>query len=50
MTMRTIRGPAIFLAQFPGDEPPFNTQEPMVGCAADLAQADCNFPRIDPRP
>ncbi|MCG8357593.1 MAG: sugar phosphate isomerase/epimerase, partial [Kiloniellales bacterium] len=32
--MRTIKGPAIFLAQFAGDEPPFNSLDSIAAWAA----------------
>ncbi len=34
--MKNIKGPAIFLAQFVGDEPPFNTFDGICGWAASL--------------
>jgi sugar phosphate isomerase/epimerase len=36
-TMKTIKGPAIFLAQFAGDEAPFNSFASICRWAADLA-------------
>ena len=35
--MKTIKGPAIFLAQFAGDETPFNSLIGLAGWAAALA-------------
>ncbi|MEL7415861.1 MAG: sugar phosphate isomerase/epimerase, partial [Pseudomonadota bacterium] len=32
--MKTMKGPGIFLAQFAGDAPPFNTLDGMIGWAA----------------
>ena len=32
--MKTIQGPGIFLAQFIGEKPPFNTLEGLAGWAA----------------
>ncbi|MBJ8875253.1 sugar phosphate isomerase/epimerase [Citrobacter koseri] len=44
--MRTIKGPGIFLAQFIGGQPPFNTLEGLAGWAAGLGykalQIPCN--------
>ena len=34
--MKTIEGPAIFLAQFAGDAPPFNSLDAIAGWAAEL--------------
>ena len=34
--MKTIKGPAIFLAQFAGDDPPFNSLDSIGAWAADL--------------
>ncbi len=38
--MKTVKGPAIFLAQFAGDAAPFNTLENMAHWAAALGYAD----------
>jgi hypothetical protein len=46
--MRTIEGPAIFLAQFLGDEAPLDALAPLARWAADLAHAACDFLRIGP--
>ena len=44
--MKTIKGPGIFLAQFIGDRPPFNTLEGVAKWAAELGykalQIPCN--------
>ena len=37
--MKTIKGPAIFLAQFAGDEAPFNSLDNISKWAAGLADA-----------
>ena len=42
--MRTIKGPAIFLAQFEGDAPPFDTLEGMAGWAAGLGYEGIQLP------
>jgi sugar phosphate isomerase/epimerase len=42
--MKTIKGPGIFLAQFAGDEAPFNTLAGMVNWAAGLGLWACRFP------
>ncbi len=34
--MKAIKGPAVFLAQFAGDAPPFNTLPAIAGWAAGL--------------
>ncbi|CAM3870498.1 MULTISPECIES: sugar phosphate isomerase/epimerase family protein [Rahnella] len=48
--MKTIKGPGIFLSQFIGSEPPFNTLEGLAGWAASLGykalQVPCNHPHI----
>ncbi len=44
-----IKGPAIFLAQFAGDEAPFNTLESMAGWAADLGYTGIQIPSWDAR-
>jgi sugar phosphate isomerase/epimerase len=48
--MKTIQGPAIFLAQFIGERPPFNTLEGLADWAAGLGykalQIPCNHPAI----
>lgn len=42
--MRTIKGPAIFLAQFVGDEPPFDSLESMADWASDLGFKGIQIP------
>ena len=42
--MRTIKGPAIFLAQFMGDEAPFNSLEGLCQWAADLGYKGIQIP------
>ena len=47
--MKTIKGPAIFLAQFMGDEAPFNTLESICQWAADLGYVGVQIPTWDSR-
>lgn len=47
--MKTIKGPAIFLAQFAGDEAPFNSLESISGWAADLGFKGVQIPTWDSR-
>lgn len=47
--MKTIKGPAIFLAQFMGDEAPFNTLEGVAQYMADLGYKGIQIPTWDPR-
>ncbi|MCE5250836.1 sugar phosphate isomerase/epimerase [bacterium] len=47
--MRTIKGPGIFLAQFMGDKPPFDTLEHIVKWAADLGYVGVQLPAWDTR-
>jgi sugar phosphate isomerase/epimerase len=47
--MKTIKGPGIFLAQFAGDAPPFNTLENMARWAASLGFAGVQIPTWDSR-
>ena len=47
--MRTIKGPAIFLAQFAGDEAPFNSLEAIAGWAAELGYQGVQIPSWDSR-
>jgi sugar phosphate isomerase/epimerase len=47
--MKTIKGPGIFLAQFAGDEAPFNTLEGMAGWAAALGFTGIQIPSWDRR-
>ena len=48
--MKTIKGPGIFLAQFIGGQPPFNTLDGLAQWAAGLGfkalQLPCNHPAI----
>ncbi|MFK7920414.1 MAG: sugar phosphate isomerase/epimerase family protein [Bacteroidia bacterium] len=47
--MKTIKGPAIFLAQFMGDEAPFNSFENICKWAADLGYLGVQVPTWDAR-
>lgn len=47
--MKTIKGPAIFLAQFMGDEAPFNSFESICKWAADLGYIGVQIPTWDDR-
>jgi sugar phosphate isomerase/epimerase len=47
--MKKIKGPAIFLAQFLRDEPPFNSIESISQWAADLGYIGVQIPTWDPR-
>ena len=47
--MKTIQGPAIFLAQFLGDEAPFNSLESICTWAADLGYTGVQIPTWDDR-
>jgi sugar phosphate isomerase/epimerase len=47
--MKTIKGPGIFLAQFAGDEAPFNTLEGMAKWAAGLGYVGIQIPSWDRR-
>ena len=47
--MKTIRGPAIFLAQFAGDQTPYNSLEGMATWAAGHAYAGIQIPSWDKR-
>ena len=47
--MKTIKGPAIFLAQFMGDEAPFNSFENIVKWAGDLGYIGVQIPSWDGR-
>jgi sugar phosphate isomerase/epimerase len=49
MTMATIRGPAIFLAQFAGDIPPFNSLRSITAWAASLGYKGVQLPSWDSR-
>ena len=47
--MSTIKGPAIFLAQFTGETPPFNTLEAMCRWASELDYKGIQIPTWDTR-
>jgi len=47
--VRTIKGPAIFLAQFVSDEAPFNTLDSIAKWAADLGFKGLQIPTWDER-
>jgi sugar phosphate isomerase/epimerase len=47
--MKTMRGPAIFLAQFAGDAPPFNSFDAICGWAASLGYKGVQIPSWDRR-
>jgi sugar phosphate isomerase/epimerase len=47
--MRTIKGPAVFLAQFAGDEAPFNTIDGLAGWAANKGFKGVQIPTWDAR-
>src|SRR5438093_10839995 len=47
--MRSIKGPAIFLAQFAGDAPPFNNLKAIAGWAAALGFKGVQIPSWDRR-
>lgn len=47
--MNTIKGPALFLAQFAGDEAPFNTLESIAAWAAGLGYQGVQIPSWDAR-
>jgi sugar phosphate isomerase/epimerase len=47
--MRTIKGPAIFLAQFAGDAPPFNSLDAIAAWAASLGYKGVQIPSWDAR-
>lgn len=47
--MKTLKGPAIFLAQFLGDEAPFNTIDNISQWAAGLGYTGVQIPSWDPR-
>jgi sugar phosphate isomerase/epimerase len=46
--MKTIKGPAIFLAQFLSDKPPFNSLPAIARWAADLGYKGIQVPTSDP--
>jgi len=47
--MKTIKGPAIFAAQFIGDEPPFNSLDSICAWAAGLGYKGVQLPTLDKR-
>jgi sugar phosphate isomerase/epimerase len=47
--MRTLKGPAIFLAQFAGDDPPFDTLDGIGAWAASLGFKGVQIPSWDAR-
>ncbi len=47
--MRTIKGPGLFLAQFAGDEAPFNSLDTISAWAADCGYAGVQVPTFDTR-
>jgi len=47
--MRTLKGPAIFLAQFAGDEAPFNSLDNIAAWAAGLGYKGVQIPSWDDR-
>src|SRR5438094_10260157 len=47
--MKTIKGPAIFLAQFAADQPPFNSLAGLAGWAASLGYEGIQIPTWDAR-
>ena len=47
--MKTIKGPAIFLAQFAGDQAPFNSLAAIAGWAAELGYEGVQIPSWDGR-
>ncbi len=47
--MKTIKGPAIFLAQFAGDNPPFNSIDAIAGWASALGYKGVQIPSWDAR-
>ncbi|MGI4865393.1 MAG: sugar phosphate isomerase/epimerase family protein [Janthinobacterium lividum] len=47
--MKTLKGPGIFLAQFIGDQPPFNSLTAICEWAAGLGYKGVQLPTLDPR-
>ena len=45
--MKTMKGPAIFLAQFGGDEPPFNSLKSVCEWAAGHGYKAIQLPSLD---
>ncbi len=49
LKMKTIKGPAIFLAQFMDEKPPFNSLDGLCKWASDLGYKGIQMPTLDPR-
>ncbi|MCQ4162780.1 sugar phosphate isomerase/epimerase [Roseomonas sp. GC11] len=47
--MRTLKGPGIFLAQFIGDTPPFDSLDGIAAWVASLGYRGVQLPTLDPR-
>ena len=47
--MKKIKGPAIFLAQFAGDQEPFNSLDGIAKCASSLGYKGVQIPSWDGR-
>ncbi|CAN0342044.1 unnamed protein product, partial [Phaeothamnion confervicola] len=47
--MKTMKGPALFLAQFMGDKPPFNKLDTICKWAADLGFKGVQIPTVETR-
>ena len=47
--MKTIKGPALFLAQYAGDEAPFNSWDSITKWAADCGYVGVQVPSWDAR-
>ena len=47
--MKTMQGPGLFLAQFLGDQAPFDSLDAICGWAADIGYAGVQLPSWDPR-
>src|SRR5690606_33006172 len=47
--LKTLKGPALFLAQFIGDKPPFNRLDTLAEWAAGLGYSGVQLPTSDPR-
>ena len=47
--MKTIKGPAIFLAQFMDEKPPFNSLKGLCQWAAELGYIGIQMPTLDER-
>ncbi|MCB1990915.1 MAG: sugar phosphate isomerase/epimerase, partial [Geminicoccaceae bacterium] len=47
--MATMKGPALFLAQFAGDKPPFDSLDHIAGWAASLGYKGVQIPSWDGR-